>query len=566
MGSGCPVQHHGTTKALGCQHAGFGTFGNLFASPGPAYVFGDDLLTLLGSAGNLMHDLDRSSPDSPIPAGYTFFAQFIDHDITLDTISQLNKPGQEPSDIKNQRTPTLDLDCVYGLGPEAQPHLYDNTRDGFLATGTPQGRPWDLARTPTGVALIGDPRNDENIFVGQMQLLWIRFHNALMLSYMGLGGAPDRRFEEVQKIVRHHYQYIVLYDLLRRVCHPATYAFAINKIEQSAAERLELLKAGKKPTSKAYPLIFTHGGKCGLPMPVEFSVAAYRFGHTTVRDSYPCNATQIDIDLFDERFGTLGFSGLPEELAVDWRFQLEVDPTIDPVNTKAFDHLFPDELMVMPDPIVGRTSPNNRSLAFRNLVRGRSLGLASGERIAQDLQAHYPSVSVLTPAQLFDSSAFPGMEQKAKDAKKLAKDSGTPLFFYLMREAAIEGGCATLGPAGSAILLEVFGRMLLDCTTSFFFNREPDKSGEPGDYAPFEPLPPVVGDGQNQPSPGAKKHESRAHIQKHFHQRRSARRTKLNAPEPENERFDLELADIVRYVNAAHERFGIDSVGSASQP
>jgi len=493
---GCPVHHHGVTQPLGCQHSGFGTFGRMFPDLA-GLLFDDELLDLLGAPGGLMHDERRDSADSDLPAGYTFFAQFVDHDITLDTGSQLNAPGEnEPEKVKNQRTPSLDLDCVYGLGPEATPMLYDGSRFGMLLDGSGEGRPWDLARSSSGAALIGDPRNDENLFVSQMQLLWIQFHNCLLLANPGIGHTAAARFERIQERVRHHYQAIILYDFLRRVCDRAVYDFAIERIEQAVTEQREAL--GAKNASElppSYPMVFRQSGSGhAMPMPVEFSVAAYRFGHTTVRDRYPANAANLDIELFDERFGVEGFSAIPAELAVDWRFQLPVDPCLSPANAKAFDHLLPDELIRMPDPIVGRTSDRNRSLAFRNLARGRSFCLPSGEEVFRALaDAGYPMGDPLDVGTLFDPKDFTGKTQAAEKAADEAKE-GTPLFFYLLREGAIANEGQRLGPAGSAILMEVFGRMLVGCTTSLFFAR----NHETGDFEDFEPDPCVISNGCKQ--------------------------------------------------------------------
>ena len=69
---------------------------------------------------------DRRDPADPagnnpnIPAGFTYLGQFVDHDITLDLTSLADKE-KDPLGIENFRTPSLDLDCVYGLGPGRQP-------------------------------------------------------------------------------------------------------------------------------------------------------------------------------------------------------------------------------------------------------------------------------------------------------------------------------------------------------------------------------------------------------------------------------------------------------------
>ena len=73
-----------------------------------------------------MIDTNAGSPagNNPnIPAGFTYFGQFVDHDITLD-LTSLGDKEKDPLGIENFRTPSVDLDCVYGLGPDGSPHLY----------------------------------------------------------------------------------------------------------------------------------------------------------------------------------------------------------------------------------------------------------------------------------------------------------------------------------------------------------------------------------------------------------------------------------------------------------
>ncbi|MBR9805388.1 hypothetical protein GYB62_02640, partial [bacterium] len=368
----CPVQHHGMSKAKGCSHARLGNFGKLFPKL-PSCPLTEEQARLLGGKNSPMHDTDNSSGDSNIPAAYTFFAQFVDHDITLDTTTDLHGAplsNKEIEGLPNLRTPTLDLDCVYGFGPEASPHLYVGaTAPGRLVEGNRHNAN-DLPRAENGTALIGDPRNDENIFVSQMQLLFIRFHNKIYDMQVAEHGAGER-FEAAQEITRHHYQYLVVHDFLKRICDKDIFDFALNKVKQGD-----------------YPLVYGPDKHGELPMPVEFSVAAYRFGHTTVRTTYAANSLFTEVDLFDERFGTTGFSSVPNDLVVDWRFLLDVEKCLPPQKTKRFDLKFASELICMPDPIVGRqASDNERSLAFRNLLRGHALSLPSGQDVATALKA-----------------------------------------------------------------------------------------------------------------------------------------------------------------------------------
>ncbi len=152
-----------------------------------------------------------------IPAGFTYLGQFIDHDITFDPVSSLDR-FNDPDALQDFRTPRLDLDFVYGSGPDDQPFLYE--ADGkHLLLGedrdfdtTRNNRP-DLPRnnaTPRR-ALIGDKRNDENTIVSQLQTLFIRFHNKVLDTV----GGND--FQKTQQIVRWHYQWIVLHQFIKTV-------------------------------------------------------------------------------------------------------------------------------------------------------------------------------------------------------------------------------------------------------------------------------------------------------------------------------------------------------------
>src|SRR5262249_53274304 len=133
-------------------------------------------------------DEENSGPDPSHPiiaAGYTYLGQFIDHDLTFDPVSSLQREN-DPNALVDFRTPRFDLDCVYGRGPDDQPYLYQH--DGVRM---PLGRPLpgnnddpntrDVPRNSPDAgpkrALIGDPRNDENVIVSQLQGVFLRFHN-----------------------------------------------------------------------------------------------------------------------------------------------------------------------------------------------------------------------------------------------------------------------------------------------------------------------------------------------------------------------------------------------------
>ena len=453
---------HGTAKAIGCSHLRLGNFGRLLNIP---MTWADDVMignqrraeeiaAALGGQNGVMHDVEDASGDSVIPAAYTFFAQFVDHDITLDAGSELHDPELPPheiDDLPNLRSASLDLDSVYGFGPDVSPHLYDSTQRGRLLVSSQVNgveNPNDVPRRADGHALLGDPRNDENLFLSQLHLLFLRFHNRLLIG---------RSFEEAQRQARFHYQAIVLYDFLKRICDDAIYNFALERIEGAVRQLVE---------ERDYPFFLNaliDEGSC-LRMPVEFAAAAYRFGHSMVRSQYPVNENYPAIEIFDERFGTLGFRQVPPELTVDWRFLLNVEECHPYANSKAIDHLLADELIRLPDPVVGRNAPqNDRALAFRNLLRGYVLGLPSGQGVAAALADRGYPIDRDQALRLGDI-----LERAALDAATRGKLANhTPLFLYLMREAGVRGSGNQLGPVGSAILMEVFGAMLVHCETSF---------------------------------------------------------------------------------------------------
>src|SRR6266849_10513194 len=216
-----------------------GRFGRMFRSLRPARFGATDQenianLAKLGDAMSADFEAAKDGKDeeeSGIPALYTYLGQFIDHDLTFDPASSLQKQA-DPDALTDFRTPAFDLDCVYGRGPDDQPYLYDGAGSFLLGdaiSGGGDANARDLPRNnpnPTNDpsnqnparALIGDPRNDENVIVSQLQGLFLRFHNRTLKENPGLD------FAEIQKRVRFHYQFVVLNDFLPRVVHSGVLA------------------------------------------------------------------------------------------------------------------------------------------------------------------------------------------------------------------------------------------------------------------------------------------------------------------------------------------------------
>ena len=179
-------------------------FGRLFPIVGTHNRLGEGLreqrvtdreLRRLGEA-MVEQNTDDFRSDSEMPAGYTFLAQFIDHDITFDTTSMLNRPLRD-DEFQNSRSVALDLDSVYGRGPEQDPYLYNlpYLRVGSWIGGCGSNARFDLLRVDrndapgayggAARALIGDPRNDENFIIAQLHSTFIAFHNRVVDLLVG---------------------------------------------------------------------------------------------------------------------------------------------------------------------------------------------------------------------------------------------------------------------------------------------------------------------------------------------------------------------------------------------
>src|SRR5207249_2415770 len=168
-----------------------GRFGRMFRALPPAELPENALRTL---AGQMTAEAEaQPTPETEvddeenqgISAGHTYLGQFIDHDLTFDPASSLQK-ADDPDALVDFRTPRFDLDCVYGRGPSDQPYLYEDNGVRMLLgrklTGNaddPKARdvPRNSPEAGPKRALIGDPRNDENVIVSQLHAAFLRFHN-----------------------------------------------------------------------------------------------------------------------------------------------------------------------------------------------------------------------------------------------------------------------------------------------------------------------------------------------------------------------------------------------------
>jgi hypothetical protein len=384
----------------------------------------------------------------------------------------------DPDGLTDFRTPTLDLDNVYGRGPGDQPYMYDNGGPKFLLGDELNNGTRDLPRnnaTPSR-ALIGDPRNDENSIVSQFQGLMLQFHNRVV------DDNPKLELADLQRIVRWHYQWVVIHDFLPKIVSEKV----LNELKTNEKYDTEKLK-------------FFHW-KNEPFMPVEFSVAAYRLGHSMVRPGYRLNENTL-LPIFGEPGKNLaGFQKMAKERGIDWGRFIDLDGDVrsygdDPDKVKPanegmiqrlqfayrIDTSIVAQLSKLPSSVAPDPPP---SLPQRNLLRSFELGLPSGQDVA-----HAMRITPLKDEEILIGKAVdepPGGDgKKLSELPKLSAFLGNcPLWTYILAEAARTQTAIPipvkekkkittpqLGQVGGRIVAEVFLGMLFGDSDSFLSAR-----------------------------------------------------------------------------------------------
>ncbi len=251
------------------------------------------------------------SPDNmnDMPAGYTYLGQFIVHDISFDTTS-ISERQVDPEFLWNFRTPALDLDSVYGGGPALTPIFYDQDPSknyGMTHFLLPDSKSYfgleqkgqsfyDLPRASSkiGTAIIADPRNDENIIISQIHAAFLQLHNEIADRLAQEGNYENKEeslFRATQQLVRWSYQWVVLYDYLPRVLDLSEWKNITEhvplKSNTNVARKLVRKQIKEIIENKIERKFYDWKNEPFIPL--EFSVAAFRFGHSQVLGDYIFN-------------------------------------------------------------------------------------------------------------------------------------------------------------------------------------------------------------------------------------------------------------------------------------
>lgn len=419
--------------------------------------------------------------DGLMPAGFTYLGQFVDHDLTFDRTTVMLGEDISPSELLQGRSPTLDLDSIYGAGPfdTGSKKFYDGLR---LKVGRTSETGGDIGRTgfdlPRGLgstaaakqkAVIPDPRNDENLAVAQHHLAFIRLHNKVQ-GTISASLDPAERFRRARQRVVRHYQWMLRTDYLPRICERAV-------VEDVFRNGRRIFEVGASPLT--------------MPtMPVEFSVAAFRLGHSMIREAYDWNARFPDgagsLGLLFDFSGTSGslggFETLPSNWIADWRrlYRLTQSERPDLAAPRGefnlarrIDTALVDPLAALPVGSFGGTPEMagtiEANLAFRNLTRATMLHLASGQQMAAFLRSRGVPVTTLTAAQI--RNGLDGASLASLTSTQLSTFlARTPLWFYVLREAELNN--ARLTGVGARIVAETFHRAMEGSQFSIVRNPE----------------------------------------------------------------------------------------------
>jgi hypothetical protein len=378
-------------------------------------------------------------------AGYTYFGQFIDHDLTWDQTPPARAGELSPCETINHRTPWLDLDNLYGDGPESSSHfhLYETDRASFRLGGYPlaNGEQFDIPLDGEGNPQLADSRDNNNLIIRQLHAMFLKLHNVAVRE-LPTKLPAEERFKRARDRVRWQYQWLVRNDFLKVVCKPSIHR--------------EIL-AGR----------YLIDWEDGFSIPVEFAQGAFRFGHSMVRARYLLNPAipadpRILARLPEEPPEEIKLETVFTEArnrrplsvrrAISWRRFL--NDAADPERSNGIDTGIVDALLAPDEP---------REVPVRTLLRGAATKLPTGEQVCEALRVPIPTPS---KEELAAYSKAPCKPPWA-DLEANGFQGQTPLWYYFLLEAQLDQHGAGLGSSGSRIVAEVIEGSLRADKSSF---------------------------------------------------------------------------------------------------
>ncbi len=402
----------------------------------------EQLAELLKTSGS---SRSGATPDTDIPAAYTYLGQFIAHE--LSDLRVL-----DPTGMVTIRSAALDLDSLLGAVPDTPLPAQAQIWKGGVGIGQarsfgPDVHYEDLPRRADGKALIADARNDSNLALAQLHLALSKFHQRI---------AQDecrRSDDAARRITRRHVQSVVLHDYLRRVIEPGVY-------DDILLHGRRVIHPGGLPTDTPFLI------------PIEFAAACFRVGHSMVREKYeaweygvrPIRLKTL-LHMTGQGGGFFGLRHLSEEWRINWASMLE-QPNPPSVRNMAagIDATLAPGLHRLPDRLFPPSTPKGdgtglTSVARATLLRQRGFELGSGQQTAHVLNGAIGpglQVPVLTPPEIAAAFSDSGAVDTplAEFLCKSGLHANTPLWFYCLVEARTLCGGRCFGPLTSRIVME----------------------------------------------------------------------------------------------------------------
>ena len=431
-----------------------------------------------------------------LAAVYTYFGQFVNHDISAPIGGLLINIGQVPpagiigtvdpagvgkewrsdtatilAHFVNEQAAPLTLASLYGDGPHSPDvaafYQPGGTRFRLAQVSVaPKTLFTDLEVDPAsvhharaapdmprrdGLPLIADQRNDGNLIISQLHLAFMRVHNKAVTA-LERRDPHSAGFAEARQEVTLLYHWLILNDLLP------------NLLSKSVQAR---------PLSHWQP---RHSDPGTVPM--EFTTAAFRFGHSMVGRAYDFNAnfgrggsmaaaaSLGQLFAFTSHGGMGGAGGparqpdqLPDHWVIDWH-RMSAAPKA--AEAKGADGAAGDgaeriDLGFAPDMLnVAGAAPvaEHGSIMFRNLLRGFHRRIPFGQVLAEACD-----VAPLTPAQVLAAMPRqqhepPGTNALGDVARRLGIDRQTPAWLYFLCEAQVLEDGQRIGPTASQIIAD----------------------------------------------------------------------------------------------------------------
>ncbi len=376
------------------------------------------LLTGQNSKEFLSVSENHSSCSNPkIPVGFTYLGQLIAHDIV---------PRTRIRTSDRKVSPELNLDSIYGGVIGQTNYSLFNKRGCFEH----EGRDFDVKRSE-GKAAIPDLRNDENVIIVQLHRQIQKLHDKVV-QRLPKNSQIEKTIDRARAITTTLFHLVVVEEYLPKILDRIVY-------KKYFTEMKEYIRDIDMPLES---------------IPVEFSHAAFRFGHSIVLNAYALSSGQGATLLLKELLRGKDTGALEERLQIDWR------NFFGSCSQKAneIDMLIEFDMGDIPD---------EGSVVFRNLTAGENMHLPSGYRVREFIQEHPSELSNdihLTNQNYLDTGSEADLVLAYQYLQEHFERGTLPLWLYILRESVQSTNPSyALGKVGSVIVAEVIRSSILSC-------------------------------------------------------------------------------------------------------